>query len=75
MCVDLDSLTFIFHLRSHFSTLFKCCCRLRAAIVGSVCVANIAVTSANVLRVVPLDVVRSDVCSVQRYFLGAHRNG
>ena len=64
MCVDLDSLTLIFHLRSHFSVLCKCCWRLRDAIVGSAWVTNIAVSSANMLKVVPLDVGKSGVCSV-----------
>ena len=66
MCVDLDSLTLIFHLRSHFSMLCKCSCRLIEAIVGSAWVANIAVSYVNVPKVVLLDVGKSEVYSVQR---------
>ena len=54
MCADLDSLTLIFHLRSHFSMLCKCSCRLREAIIESAWVANTAVLSVNVPKVVLL---------------------
>ena len=47
MCDDLVSFTFIFHVFSQFSTVWRCSWRLREAVVRSAWVANIAVSSAN----------------------------
>jgi hypothetical protein len=66
MCDDLDSLTLIFHFFSHFSMMFKCSWRLSEAIVGSLWVANIAVSSANVPNVASLNVGKSNVYGTQR---------
>ena len=66
MCDDLDSLTLIFHFFSHFSITCKWWWRLSEAIVGTSWLANIAVSSANVLNVVSLDAGKSDVYSTYR---------
>jgi hypothetical protein len=61
VCVDLDSLTLIFHLLSHASMRLRCSCRCEEAATGLSCVANIAVSFVNVPIVVFLVVGRSYV--------------
>jgi hypothetical protein len=74
MCVDLDSLTLIFHFFCHFSMTCNCSWSLSEVIVGSSWVANIAVSSANVPNVVTLDVGNSQANCSSDLVLGVTTN-
>jgi hypothetical protein len=54
---DLDSLAFILHILSHFWIASRLVCSLRDAMVGSLSVATIAVSSAKVDVIVNYNVL------------------
>ena len=54
-CDDLDSFIFSFHFRVQLVISSKCSCRFAEACIGSGLVVNMAVSSAEVLRIVLSD--------------------
>jgi hypothetical protein len=51
-CLDFSSFIFIFHLRVHFSMLWRWVCKFAEAVMGFESFYRMVVSSANVLRVV-----------------------
>jgi len=51
-CFDFSSFIFIFHLRVHFSMLWRLVCKFAEAVMGFEWLDRMAVSSANVLRIV-----------------------
>ena len=60
-CLDFSSFIFIFHLRVHFSMLWRRVCKLADAVMGLEWLDRIALSSANVLRAVFGDCGKSAV--------------